>query len=308
MHITNIYDFPPQVYDAVVKSRYSGESAKHDFSVTDLLRPPHMRALRKKHWHDLRVDVSEKVAAFRGRAIHEAIRQTTEVDAVSLPEERLYATLNGVTISGESDVYYHDRSTDQMVIADYKSSKTYAYTNEDHRHEYDAQLNLYAWLWRQHGYKVDRIEIVFIFDGWIRANAGKGDYPDAPVKRLQFDLWTDEVCEGFIDYRVAYHRQAAAGEITGCTPEERWEKPTKYRVWKHGGKAPSKTFDTYGKCVDWLQGRNHAEYRIDHIPGERVRCTYCESRSACGNYIEHLREYNIGDELIGLPAASGVSQ
>lgn len=100
------------------------------------------------------------------------------------------------------------------------------------KEEWEQQLNLYAHLLRLTGAHVETIQIVAIYRDWSKNKAFDSNYPSAQVQFFIVPLWSNEVAENFLLERVRLHMKAEAGEVLPCTPEERWERPTRFAVMK----------------------------------------------------------------------------
>ncbi len=70
----------------------------------DLIRPPRITILSRRHWDEIEEDISDWVWALLGKAVH-AILEAAEPDN-ALTEERLFAEVVRRTISGASDLYH----------------------------------------------------------------------------------------------------------------------------------------------------------------------------------------------------------
>lgn len=99
MRLSNKMGLPDALVRAIQNDGYNpGE--KTDFSVTQLISSPRIRVLRKRHWHEIEDDVSDRIYSLLGQSIH-TILERAEVSAHV--EERLYAEVDGMTISGQFD-------------------------------------------------------------------------------------------------------------------------------------------------------------------------------------------------------------
>jgi hypothetical protein len=73
-------------------------------------------------------------------------------------------------------------------------------------------------------------------------------------------------------------------KLLPCTPEERWERPTRYALMKKGRKRAIKLYDTEEDANGAVKEKDHyVEYR----KGESVRCeNYCPVKEFCNQYKE----------------------
>ena len=102
MKITN-KDNLPEIYVRAVKAdNYSRGDSK--YSITDLLKPPRILQLERRHDDDITVDVKDLHFIASGKGFHAVMESAGQDNA--LVEERLFETLDGVKISGQIDLYY----------------------------------------------------------------------------------------------------------------------------------------------------------------------------------------------------------
>jgi len=76
-------------------------------------------------------------------------------------------------------------------------------------------------------------------------------------------------------------------EIPPCTPEERWDSPSKYAVMKNGVKRAVRLFDIQEEA-DQLATSKGAGHYVEVRKGESRRCrSYCLCRQFCNFYREN---------------------
>ena len=289
MRLTNKYFLPQTIVNVLQRPTYS--KGRANLSVTELLLPPQLVQLRKKYWDDLEEDVSDKVWAIFGTAIHSILEQGKDDNHII--EQRLHETLEGWNISGAIDLQRVDE--DGVVVSDYKTTGAWAVMNE--KIDWEQQLNIYAWLVeRVKKIPVKKIEIVAIIRDWSRRDAqNKEGYPEAPIKVIDINLWPYEVREDFIRSRIGLHSNANLASEIGedyapCTPAECWEKPTSFAIKKTGNKRATNVCltieDAEAKKAELGKG-----YEIEVRPGERTRCNeFCQVRDVCKQFQDYLKE------------------
>jgi hypothetical protein len=80
--------------------------------------------------------------------------------------------------------------------------------------------------------------------------------------------------------------EKADDEIPPCSPEERWERPSKFAVMKEGRQRAVKLYENESEARARAQELG-AGYFIEHRPGESVRCqNYC----VCSGFCNFCRE------------------
>jgi len=281
MQITNLTNLPEPLVSAVSGSR---RPARGQISVTELIKPPQMRALTLAHWHELSEDASDRIWAALGQLMHKLLEEHGRDSATHLAEHTLACDVDGVTVHGTFDLYQRDG-----VLIDYKFVSVWT-TLDGVKKEWEQQLNLYAELLRRHGHPVRRLEIVAIYRDWSRARSADPGYPQAQARVLDVPLWGASEAAGYLAERVRLHRAAEEGAYGVCTPEERWERPTKYALRKQGRKSAVKLFDTREEADSAVTQSDHF---VEERPGSSVRCeSYCAVAAFCHQYADYLKAVN----------------
>ncbi len=301
MTITNRLNLPQPLVDAVVNDEYTRGEA--DISVTGLLSPPRQAVLKEQHAHEITEDVVDRIWSLLGQAVHVILERA---DSSGITEERLFMDLYGWRISGQFDRL----SLTDGVLQDYKVTSTYTIVYGDRLAEWEAQLNLYALLAREHGREIKGIEVVAILRDWMKSKVEPGgNYPPAQVAVVPLELWTPERQLAFLQERVSLH-QKARFHLPECTREERWQKDDKWAVMKEGRKSALRVLDSKQEAWDWADenGATHQpdpettngaplELRggisIQLRPGESTRCeSYCPAAPWCDQFKALKEEKN----------------
>ena len=281
MKITNKFGLPQTIVNALERPTYS--KGKSDISVTELIAPPQLVALKRKHADELESDASDMVWSLFGSAVHTILEQGADED--HLLEERMYHSIQGWTLSGAVDV---QRLRDGGIdILDYKVVKAYGVMNE--KIEWEQQLNCYAYLVR-HAKKipVHSLAIVAIVRDWSRREAQRSrDNPQSPVVVIPVNRWSDEEQDEFVSSRIDIHQNTFAaahigGDIQPCTPAEMWEKPTSWALMKEGRKSAVKVH--WDKPPEVPDEKHFIEVR----EGERTRCaSFCPVNKFCTQWSQY---------------------
>ena len=93
-----------------------------DYSVTEIISPPRIQRLRKKHYAKMETDISSMLWQMMGTALHNVAENSEVKDYVN--EQRLIHTIEGVTLSGAIDVQVIDGN--DVTIIDYKFCSVYS--------------------------------------------------------------------------------------------------------------------------------------------------------------------------------------
>lgn len=284
--VTNRLGLPTPLVNALNRQHYSRGASRA--SVTQLIDAPRIDVLRKKNAQRIEVDAADGLWALLGSTLHAVLENGADED--HLPEERLFAEVDGWTISGGIDLQRLQPGPPPTVgIRDYKLTSVWSVLNP--KPAWTNQLNCYAWLVRQaKGWQVADIEVVAILRDWQRSVARHTrDYPLAPVQRVPVPLWSPEVADAYVRRRVRLHQDADRADQWGedvppCSPEERWAKPTTYAVLRPGRKTALKVFRDEAEAHAFCVGKPDAV--VATRPGGSTRCAgnYCGVAAWCGQW------------------------
>lgn len=267
------------------------------YTISELNLPPRLLALQRLHGDAIVQDASEFTWMLFGTVAHDILASDPEDD--QLVEVRLRTTIDGVQISGKPD-----RLTADGVLEDHKFTSNWAF-KEGIKPDWLAQVNCYAYLARLNGYRVERGRITAYLREWNPSTAagqrGTGRaYPPDPVLQMPIDLlWDDEQCHVYLRSRIALHEAIDLGpwtvmaDLPRCTPEERWERPTRWAVMKTpAAKRASRVLDTEAAALEY-QRLNGGSIQLR--PGASPRCLYyCPVRSVCEQGWEY--RFDAGEE------------
>jgi acid stress-induced BolA-like protein IbaG/YrbA len=292
MKITNKFNVPETLLALASRDFYS--KGKSDFSVTEIISPPRIQRLRRKHWDEIEQDVSEMLWMLLGTALH-VVAERSEV-AGHTNEERLTVGIDDIMLSGAIDLQKEDE--DGITITDYKFTSAWALMND--KPEWEQQQNIYKYLVERVKRKpVKALKICAFIRDWSRREAMvKESYPQATIQVIDIPMWSTEKVETYIKERVELHRQSKVQddwneELTACTEEEKWVRETKYAVKKEGRKTAIRLVDTEEEAKELLATLPPtAKGFIEIRKGEAIRCTgnYCGVSKWCSQYQSTLKE------------------
>ena len=268
MNLTNLYGLPDALVAAVRNDPYTGGG---DISVTKLIDSAQKRVLAKQYRDVVVEDVSERIWSLMGQAVH-TVLERAETSAVV--EQRLYAKVDGVTLSGQFDrAHIADR-----VLQDWKVCSTSKAGGDE---GWERQLNVLRWLARENGIEIDHLEVVAIFRDWKKSEAlRKHDYPEQAIKKISIRVWPYEEVLSYIKIRIALHKNADDGMMSECSADERWYSGTTYALMKAGGKRAVRVSPNREELGDPGPGMEIVER-----PGVNRRCeNYCEVAPFCPQY------------------------
>jgi len=263
--ITNKHGLPEALVRAVQNDPYSAGAS--DISVTKLIDSPQRRQLLMNHVALIEEDVSERIWSLLGQAVHHILERA---GTDTMVEERLFAEVDGWTLSGQFDRLHLASKT----LSDYKVTTTYKAKGDDN---WTRQLNVLRWLAFQNGLIVDHLEIVAIFRDFRKSEVDRNpEYPQQAVKVIPVSVWPLDETEAYIRERVRLHQLAQTGMAdVWCSDEERWYTGDKWALVKPGGKRALRVLDE--KPDEVPEG-----LVLEHRPGIYRRCEqYCEVAKWC---------------------------
>jgi hypothetical protein len=281
--LTNNYNLPQSLVSALSADWYTQHG---HISVTGLIQPPRLRQLMLRYGDDIEEDVSDKIWMLLGSAVHDVLERADTTH--SLQEERLATDVLGWIVTGKADLW-----EEPGIVSDYKVTSVWAGMNGV-KPEWEAQTNIYGYLYRQAGFPVIYLRIVCIYRDWSKNRAKQGGgYPPCAAGVLPVTMWSDNQVEQYLQKRVRLHQEAellSDWHLPVCTPEERWERPTTFAVMKKGRKSAVRVFEKEEDATA-LAHEKGKDHWIERRPGESVRCKdYCPVNKHCTFYTKNVRD------------------
>lgn len=295
MKITNHLNLP-QPFVSAVESEYV--PTPQQYSVTTVLNPSRYVILSRRHNSEVEQDVADMIWLLFGISFH-SILENSRAEEEQLQEQYLKQDLGmfdkeleGYKLSGKADLL--DTKTNTMI--DYKTTSVYKVMFGDYE-DWRKQLLMYAWLFRQQGYEVNKGQIVALMKDHSKSKA-KFDrtYPQYPVKVIDFEFndqdFIDiekEIIDKFKELKRC--EQLKDNELPMCSMEERWNDGNKYAVKKKGNKRAERVFDTKEQAEKYMKDKEG--YEIEERLGEDRRCLeYCSSCVFCPYWKERYGKGN----------------
>lgn len=276
MILTNKTNLPQALYDAIKNDDYdAGES---DISVTSVIAPPRLVALRRKFNDVLEEDASDRIWSLQGQIIHSILERSNTVDLV---EKRFYTMSRGWKIGGKFDTVI----LDSLTLSDWKYSTVWKFKGNRVPIEFEQQLNLLRLILVDNGLPIEALQVVALLRDWSKPESYRDrDYPQAQSLTLPVNKWDIDAARSYLDERVRLHQEArsivdAGAEPPLCTEEERWMRPTKYAAMKVGASRATKVFDSLAEANAFALSKGLV---VETREGENIRCAmYCPVASKC---------------------------
>lgn len=281
MRITNRHNLPDAIYRAVQNDNYTKGDA--DYSVSDLISPPRVLQLKKKHWDDLEEDASDRIWSLFGQAVHYIAERANMKD---IAERRLYWTVLGTVISGAMDNY----NPKTGVLSDYKTAAVSKFSFNDFS-DWEQQQNCYAQLLRWHKDPINKLEIVALVRDHRNREAETAQQQGKPypgkAMLIELPLWTEARATAFIEDRVRLHEQAKH-QLPECTPKERWARPDTWAVKRFKQKNAVTGHSNYASEVSAKQAAHSLGdgHYVEHRRSRNTRCEggYCSPSRFCSQF------------------------
>lgn len=274
MKLTNIYNLPQPIFDAVANDPYDKGDA--DYSVSGLLIPERINALRTQYIDELEEDVTDRIFSLIGQAVHHILERA---ERTALAEKRFYMQVGDKRISGKLDRFI----IEQGKIQDYKVTSLWKIANGCPK-DFEEQVNSYAELMRQNGFEVRLAEIVAMLRDWHKTRTlYDPSYPIHQVVVIPVRLWTSDQCQDFLADRIRRH-ELAKTQLPLCSDEDMWRNPDEYAVVKEGGKRAIRKYLTREEAEAHakLGGDN---YSVQERKGHPKRCeAYCNVSQHCSQF------------------------
>jgi hypothetical protein len=301
MKYTNKFDLPECFERFNTINAHTKAGAK--YSVTEVIDSPLIPRLRALHASEIEVDISDRIMAILGTAVHNILEQGAPEG--SIVESRMETEVSGVSVSGQIDLMT-PTGDGGFLISDYKTCRGIALKmNPWGKPEWSQQLNLYALIAKDNGFTVSGLEVIAIVRDWNAGDASRSpDYPQQAVVRLPIPQWDLEEQHNFLSDRVGMH---SSKEARPCTPEEMWERPTKWAVHRRNKdgsyrKRAHRVCDTRaeadGKALEYVNPSVGYEVKSKVVerPGARVRCegNYCSVSEHCPSWSKWKSEQQKG--------------
>jgi hypothetical protein len=280
MKITNKFNLPQPLVTLASKEYYSkGDS---EYSTTEIMAAPRVKRMQEQYKHMIERDVVDVFWSLMGSAIHAVLERGMTENHIK--EERIFARVDGVTISGAIDI--QELTDDGVVVWDYKFTSAWTVMNE--KVAWEQQLNIYRWFIETvKNVKVKSIKVCAIIRDFSEHKT-QDNYPEAKIVVRELPMWELNKTEQFIRERLELHRNAKVAQDFGeplpeCTPEERWESETTYAVKREGRKTAIRVFKSIDEANQLAEKeKGYVETRL----GEPKCCTgnYCGVANWCDQF------------------------
>lgn len=284
MKITNKLGLPQPLVNYVTREYVYKE---HQYSVTSLLKGTCQAILERRFHDEIEQDVADMIFLIFGSAVHSILENAKETEN-QLKENKLVIDVGDYKLSGIFDLYDYSTKT----VTDYKTATVWKVIKNEWE-DYRKQLLCYAWMLRKIGFECNKGEIVAMLKDHSKTKAKvDSNYPPYPVHKVSFTFTENdfEDIEKFIFDRfkeIAIAEETETDLLQPCSPEERWETPTKYAVMKKGRKTALRVVESEQEAKEYMEwkGVTEKDHYIEERKGENKKCEeYCSVSQFCPFY------------------------
>ena len=280
MKITNKQGLPAPLVALLARDFYTKGASQ--YSVTELMSPPKIRRMREQYDEEMEIDATKLIASQLGTFMHARLEKKSVEGYTN--EERIFHSIDGVTISGAVDLQEH--TEDGIVIIDYKFVKAWSVMKS--KQDWVTQLNIYKWLVETvKQEKVCGLKICAIIKDYAPHSTQEG-YPEAEAVMIDIPMWDSVATETYVRQRLELHRTAKQAqefgeELEPCTDEDRWMSETIYAVKREGRKTAIRVFKTIEEATELAEKEKGY---VEERKGEPRRCIgdFCGVSKWCKQY------------------------
>ena len=280
MKITNKQGLPAPLVALLARDFYTKGASQ--YSVTELMSPPKIRRMREQYDEEMEVDATKLIASQLGTFMHARLEKKSVEGYTN--EERIFHSIDGITISGAVDLQEH--TDDGIVIIDYKFVKAWSVMKS--KDDWVTQLNIYKWLVETvKKQKVCGLKICAIIKDYT-AHSTQENYPEAEAVMIDIPMWDSVTTETYVRKRLEMHRAAKQAQEFGedlepCTDEDRWMSETIYAVKREGRKTAIRVFKTIEEANELAEKEKGY---VEERKGEPRRCIgdFCGVSKWCKQY------------------------
>lgn len=270
-----------------------------DYSVTDLIAPPRIVALKNRYPEcEKEISMIQSTASLIGTGVHKYVEFLLKPwDSKYSLEQTLRTGMLKRVLSGTYDVLVRNKD-----LFDIKTCKTWKLIFDPDMAEWIEQQNIYKWLLEINGVNVESLNILAVFLDWQEGMLVRSKtYPREPMQIFPLPIWSTEQTEEFVTRKLTMHldcEDLLDDDLPACTPEEMWQRfpegvSEKYAVMKSPtAKRAARVLTTktetrrYCKETKGIDSNSFVEVRY----AQRTRCErYCKVNSKCNYYNMYMR-------------------
>jgi hypothetical protein len=205
-------------------------------------------------------------------------------------EQKMSFPVGDITVTGRLD--YYDMK--HGIICDYKTAPVWKVMYNDFS-DWRMQGMIYGWLLRKNNFEAEKCQFIALLKDHSKTEASRDrQYPQQPVYIYEFDITLLNLLkiDTFVKEKVREYVRCLElkdNDIPPCTPDERWEKATKYAVKKEERKRAVRVLDDKEAAEEMAAKLGKGHY-VESRPGESTKCrSYCLCHRFCNYYQENVK-------------------
>jgi len=214
-------------------------SKSGDYSVTDLINPPRICHLKRRHKKEIKPALESMISSMMGTALHEYYEKYLDMwadkhdyDGYTLEQQCsmdfIVKEPDGFpgkrTVSGRLDIL------EGNTITDLKTAKVWKLIFDPTLKDYHEQQNMYRYLLKKtKDVDIEFLKIVMVYKDWQKGNAQRDpiNYPTKQMLEYDLSVW------GYTEtYQLMYNRLQSLvntedlkdDALPVCNRDERWER------------------------------------------------------------------------------------
>lgn len=302
MKITNKLNLPYGLVKAVSPNPHNKPG---EISATTLISGVKNIILTQRHWEELEDDVSDRIWAVFGTAVHALLESEGENEFCEI---ELKQKVSNITVTGRLDNY----NMATGVIADYKNTSVFKIKaglqkeSDGKEHgfpEWKKQGLIYSWLLQKNGLPATKCRFIALLKDHSMTEAARDrSYPQSPVYVYEFDVTKEDLeeIEKFIMKKVFQYELFSSTEdnlIPECSENERWAKKDVFAVKKEGRKSAVKLYETKKEAEEKIAELGKGHY-LEIRKGESMKCkNYCLCSKFCNFCQQNLISSETDDDV-----------
>ena len=294
--------------DAIKEYSKSYDNWGSDYTVTQLIRPPRIVQLEKRHQEYFdnlpftEDTLTKQLKSFKGTAIHSWFERmlwkyiNSHPNCGYMQEKRIWDRICDRKISGKFDCFRNGALYDWKTTSVWK--RIFGQLDD-----YENQLNLYAYLLGTCGVKVTALFIIAWYMDWDKFKIYQKDYPPKEIEQIHIrNLWTPDQQKRYLFDLIEAQKKNETlpdDQLDKCKPEDMWEKETQYAVTYPTANRAVRVLDTMAQAKQYIVDAkarakkdttkavptNLANYFVETRGGDRTRCSaYCKANCFCNQY------------------------
>jgi hypothetical protein len=289
------------VFDAFEQYRTHYDNGGSDYSVSELISPPRITLLQKRHWREILAKplfIVDHIDSFDGTSMHNMFESLLKQNPKYICERRLWDKVLDRKISGCPDVV----SPAEKILYDFKRTSVWKKMFGDTK-KWEEQLNLYCYLLAASNrppIEIERITVIAWWKDWqAKDRQCFADYPKEKIEPIDIPLWDFWDQEKFLydAIKLLKDNELLPDELLPeCHAADMWVKDHSFAVYaEKDGKKERKarrvlnTMEAATKYCDEKTPPDGMHWVIIERPGVRMRCeNYCDVKDWCNTFKTYM--------------------